>query len=234
MRPPLRHGFATTLSHAIGSLRARVASKMPSAAEVAPGTWIGHQVTGTRNVTFGGNNVVGRGTSFQGTDIVIGRGTTLGIGCILNGPLEIGRYCQLGSYVGIYGIDHPTDVPVPNVNRGFIDGRVRALGTVADVQIGHGCWVGHGAIVLRGVSLGNGCIVGAGSVVRQNVPPYSVVVGVSAGESRPRFAKDLAVALDQIRWWEWTDEMLAARSDLFLTSFRDDPETARRLLSDLR
>lgn len=234
MRPSFRHEFATRLSHAIGSVRARVAFKMPSAAEIAPGIWIGHQVTGIRNVAFGGANVVGRGTAFQGIDIVIGRGTTLGFGCVLNGPLEIGNFCQFGSYVGVYSADHPVDVAVPNINRGFIDGRVRKLGTVADVRIGHGCWIGHGAVVLRGVSLGNGCVVGAGSVVRQDVPPYCVVTGVPAGEPRPRFAKDLAVALDQIRWWEWPDEALAARSNLFLTSFRDDPDTARRLLAGLR
>lgn len=39
------------------------------------------------------------------------------------------------------------------------------------------CWIGAGAIILRGVLIGSGAIVGAGSVVTKNVPPYSLVAG---------------------------------------------------------
>ena len=165
--------------HAMASGRARAAKKLPTSTEVAPGVWIGQGVDGAHGVDFEGANVVGRGTSFQGHETSLGRGTTVGIGCIFNGPLSIGRYTQLGSYVGVYGVDHPVDVAVPNVNRQFIGGAVKALAQVTPVQIGHGCWIGHGAVVLRGVSIGNGAVVGAGCVVTADVD------GAHVGLSRP-------------------------------------------------
>ncbi|MEO6628524.1 MAG: CatB-related O-acetyltransferase [Aquihabitans sp.] len=228
-----RDALATRLLHAVGTTRRAVKRHMPSAAEVEPGVWIGHQVDGAHNVRFEGPNVVGRGTSFQGADIEIGRGTTVGLGCVFNGPLEIGRYCQFGSYTGVYGVDHPIDVAVPNVNRSFIGGKVGTLSTTERVTIGHGSWFGHGAVVLRGVTIGNGAVIGAGTVVTADVPPYCVVVGAPGREPRPRFDQDLVTALEQSRWWTWTEAELAAHQELFLTSFRDDPDRARRLLEDL-
>lgn len=39
------------------------------------------------------------------------------------------------------------------------------------------CWIGAGAIVLRGVRIGQGAIIGAGSVVTRDVPAYAIVGG---------------------------------------------------------
>ena len=122
---------------------------------------------------------------------------------------------------------------VPNVNSRFIGGLVGDLGEIAPVRIGHGCWLGHGAVILRGVTIGNGAVVGAGSVVRGDVPPYMVTTGVPAGEPRPRFDRKLADALESATWWDWPDDVLETRKALFLTSFRDDPDEATRLLGEL-
>lgn len=234
MAPSIRQRLTNRVLGAMGTTTRILAAKMPAATEVEPGVWIGKSVDRSHNVAFEGNNVVGRGTSFQGTGITIGRGATVGIGCILSGPLTVGRFTQFGSYAGVYSADHPIDVAVPNVNSAFIGGQVASLRSMAEVHIGHGCWIGHGAVILRGVTVGNGSVIGAGSVVRRDVPPYSVVAGVPAGEPRPRFPDDLATALDEVSWWEWPDELLEARSDLFLTSFRDDPDRARDLLAGIR
>lgn len=215
----------------LAAARQRLETRLPSAVEVAPSVWVGHDVEGSHNVTFEGANAVGRGTSFQGYDMSLGRGTTVGLGCILNGPLSIGRFTQLGSYVGVYGVDHPVDVAVPNVNRHFIGGAVKGLGRADPVRIGHGCWLGHGAVVLRGVVIGNGAVVGAGCIVTSDVPPYSVVVGVPARPPKPRFGVELAAALERSEWWTWSDERLQANRELFLTSFLDDPGSAARLLA---
>lgn len=45
------------------------------------------------------------------------------------------------------------------------------------VVIEDDCFIGHGAIILMGVTVGRGSIVGAGSVVTSDVPPGSVVAG---------------------------------------------------------
>lgn len=217
---------------AAGQAVHRLSSSLPASAQVAPGVTVGRSVTGTDNVAFEGAAVIGRGTSLQGWGIAIGRSTTIGLGCIINGPVEIGRYCQFGSNVGVYGVDHPIDVAVPNVNQQFLRGQVGGLVRPAEVRIGHGCWIGHGAVILRGVSVGNGSVVGAGAVVRNDVAAYSTVAGVPAGPSRPRFATDLAEALDRLEWWGWSDERLEANRELFLTSLRDEPERARRLLHE--
>lgn len=49
-----------------------------------------------------------------------------------------------------------------------------------EIEIGEGCWLGAGAIVLDGVRLGKGVIVGAGAVVTKDAPDYAVLVGSPA------------------------------------------------------
>ena len=41
-------------------------------------------------------------------------------------------------------------------------------------------WIGHGAVILKGVTLGQGSIVAAAAVVTKNVSPYSIVGGIPA------------------------------------------------------
>lgn len=55
-----------------------------------------------------------------------------------------------------------------------------------EIDIGEGCWLGAGAIVLDGVRLGKGVIVGAGAVVTKDAPDYSVLVGSPARILRMR------------------------------------------------
>jgi acetyltransferase-like isoleucine patch superfamily enzyme len=41
-------------------------------------------------------------------------------------------------------------------------------------------WIGHGAIIISGVTIGRGSVVAAGSVVTRDVEPYSIVAGIPA------------------------------------------------------
>lgn len=45
------------------------------------------------------------------------------------------------------------------------------------VSIGHDCWLGQNAVILKGVTIGHHCIVGANTVVTRDVPDCSIVVG---------------------------------------------------------
>lgn len=47
-----------------------------------------------------------------------------------------------------------------------------------NVSIGEGTWVGASATVLPGVNIGAWCVIAAGSVVTENIPDYSLVMGV--------------------------------------------------------
>lgn len=48
---------------------------------------------------------------------------------------------------------------------------------VRPVAIGDNTWIGFDSVVLPGVTIGRGAIVGARSVIREDVAPYTVVVG---------------------------------------------------------
>ena len=45
------------------------------------------------------------------------------------------------------------------------------------ITIGDRVWLGHDAMVLKGVTIGSGSIIGAMSCVRRDVPPNSLVAG---------------------------------------------------------
>ena len=47
----------------------------------------------------------------------------------------------------------------------------------APVVIGNHVWIGHGAMIMKGVTIGDGAIISAGAWVATNVKPYSLVMG---------------------------------------------------------
>ena len=55
-----------------------------------------------------------------------------------------------------------------------------AMTEARPVSIGPGTWLGIGVAVLPGVTIGEGCVVGANAVVTQDLPDYSIAVGVPA------------------------------------------------------
>ena len=57
---------------------------------------------------------------------------------------------------------------------------------LAPVVIEDDCDLGVGAVVLPGVRIGKGAQIGAGAVVTEDVPPYSVAIGVPAKVTRER------------------------------------------------
>jgi len=76
------------------------------------------------------------------------------------------------------------------------------------VRVGHDTWIGHGAIVMKGVTISNGAIIGAQSVVTKDVPPYAVVAGAPARHIKWRHPRAVADRLQALAWWDWTHEEL--------------------------
>ena len=77
-----------------------------------------------------------------------------------------------------------------------------------DIVIGNDVWIGYEAAILSGVTIGDGAIIGTRAVVTKDVPPYTIVGGVSAETIRKRFSDDTISALLKIRWWDWPEERI--------------------------
>lgn len=78
-----------------------------------------------------------------------------------------------------------------------------------DIVIGNDVWIGYEAVVLAGVTIGDGAIIGTRAVVKKDVPPYTIVGGVSAKPIKKRFSEETISALLEIQWWNWTEERIA-------------------------
>ncbi|PZQ74400.1 MAG: hypothetical protein DI563_12420 [Variovorax paradoxus] len=127
------------------------------------------------NLRFGRNVYIGPGCTLNaiynleiGSNVYIGKRVTIEVeGRIGNGVI-------IGNNVGIVGRrDHWPD----SLDQDFFFAKTvredRRLSLPVD--IGDGCWIGYGAIVLSGVRIGERSIVGAGAVVTRDIPPHSVV-----------------------------------------------------------
>ena len=54
-------------------------------------------------------------------------------------------------------------------------------------------------------------LVGAGAVVTHDVAPYEIVGGVPARHIGWRYPPELIAAMERIRWWDWSHDMLRER-----------------------
>jgi len=109
-----------------------------------------------------------------------------------DGHIRVGRRVFFGPYVVVYGqggveIGDDTliamhscilssDHAVPPRKRKIRD----EPNLLRPTRIGCDVWLGARVVVLGGVTIGDGCVVGAGSVVAEDLPHYSVSVGVPA------------------------------------------------------
>lgn len=136
----------------------------------------------------------------------------------------VGRFCSIAAHTRI----NPGNHPLERVALSHFTYRSSAYGLGEDdaaffdwrrtsrVSLGNDVWIGHGAVVLAGVTLGNGAAIGAGAVVSHDVPPFAIAVGVPAKLLRFRFPPEIVEILERIAWWNWPREQLAAG----LTDFR--------------
>ncbi|ONG50029.1 chloramphenicol acetyltransferase [Pseudoroseomonas deserti] len=128
----------------------------------------------------------------------------------------IGPFCSIAAHVRINPGNHPLDRVALNHftyrasayglgedEAGFFDWR-----RASPVVLGADTWVGHGAIVLPGVTTGVGAAIGAGAVVTKDVPDFAIVVGNPARILRYRFPAEIRACLKRIAWWGWPEENL--------------------------
>jgi acetyltransferase-like isoleucine patch superfamily enzyme len=106
--------------------------------------------------------------------LVIGDRCVIGIrsGIAAHESIEIGNDVWFGQDVFVTDANHGMDDPDVPIGRQY--------GEHLPVRIGDGSWLGHGSVVLPGVTIGRNAVIAAGAVVRTDVPDHSVAAGVPA------------------------------------------------------
>jgi phosphonate metabolism protein (transferase hexapeptide repeat family) len=130
----------------------------------------------------------------------------------------IGKFCSIAANSRINALEHPIERITQHKlsyrpNEYFrwlgVDAAFRARRQAKTVSIGNDVWIGHGAVIMPGISIGNGAIVGANTVVTKDVPAYTIVAGVPAKPLRQRFTPEIAARIESLAWWDWPPEKLA-------------------------
>jgi acetyltransferase-like isoleucine patch superfamily enzyme len=115
-------------------------------------------------------------------ELSIGAKSVLGQECTISTfqSITIGRECIIADRVMMIDFDHGmVEVERPIREQGIYK---------RDVSIGHNCWIGYGACILRGVTVGDNAVIGTSSVVTCDVPANAVVGGIPAKVIRMREA----------------------------------------------
>jgi phosphonate metabolism protein (transferase hexapeptide repeat family) len=132
---------------------------------------------------------------------------------------QIGRFCSIAAHTRLNPGNHPLakaalhhfSYRTVSYDLGeeddaeFFEWRRRK-----QVRLGDDVWIGHGAVVLPGVTIGTGAAVGASAVVSRDVPPFAVVSGFPARLLYWRFDEKVREGLLRIAWWSWPREQLRA------------------------
>lgn len=126
--------------------------------------------------------------------VSLGDRVQFGRNCLIQCDAMIGDDVLIAQNVAFVGRDdHLYDIPGLRI---WDSGR----GDRHMVCVKDDVWIGHGAIVLSGVTVGCGSIVAAGAVVTKDVPPYSIVAGNPAVVVKQRFSSaQIAVHEDLLR-----------------------------------
>lgn len=103
-----------------------------------------------------------------GNGVVLGRGSHV----IADAAVTIGDDCYFGPYVYVTSTNHSYDDPHEPIGKQWP--------RFEPVEIGPGCWIGTGAVILPGARIGRNVVVAAGAVVRGAVPDHAVVAGAPA------------------------------------------------------
>ena len=131
---------------------------------------------------------IGAGTMI-GPHVALSAGMVAGQECLSETVVSIGDRCLIGRGSGVVGHLSVTigndvwtghHVYITDQNHGYEDPLVpisQQSQPERAVSIGDGSWLGHGTVVLPGVTIGRHVAVGANSVVTRDIPDFSVAVG---------------------------------------------------------
>jgi acetyltransferase-like isoleucine patch superfamily enzyme len=134
---------------------------------------------------------IGEGTLF-GPQATLSAGMVPGQEMVTDPVITVGDRCLFGKGSGIVGhleirigddVWTGHHVYITDQNHGYEDLYLpisRQVMPERPVSIGDGSWLGHGTVVLPGVTIGRHVVVGANSVVTGDLPDNCVAAGVPA------------------------------------------------------
>ncbi|WP_170405091.1 chloramphenicol acetyltransferase [Ruegeria arenilitoris] len=144
---------------------------------------------------------------------------------------RIGKFANIASFTRIGATDHPIGKAslhhfhyrsADYWDDAEDDADWFALRAGRLAHIGHDTWIGHAAIIKPEVTIGHGAIVASGAIVTKDVPPHTIVGGVTAQPIRLRFPAHVAERMMALAWWDWDNARLRAA----LPDFRALPAEA--------
>lgn len=133
---------------------------------------------------------------------------------------SVGRFCSI-NHTFHYGKDHSfylstsSQIPIPDLS-------LSCSGSTSlddsKLEIGNDVWIGAQTFIncSKVKHIGNGAVIATGAVVLEDVPPYAIVAGVPAKIKKYRFSEEQIAILEQVQWWNWSDEEIAAHVECFL------------------
>ena len=151
------------------------------------------RINDTNKITIGKNSLIGAFFNFESKqgEVIIGDNTFIHEGAKLMArtKIEIGNYVMISWDCTIMDhTSHSTDyrdraedfdkliLSQSNNNHLLVDKCWDKVNTKPVIIKDH-VWIGFGSVIIKGVTIGEGSIIGAQSVVREDVPPWSIVIG---------------------------------------------------------
>lgn len=142
---------------------------------------------------------------------------------------DVGKFCSISGTVrlgmGTHTLDKLSTSPIfterhNSTKHQWTDRQM--VNPFKRVTVGNDVWIGTGVMVMGGVTIGDGAVIGAGAIVTKDVPPYAVVAGVPAKIIRYRFTDEQIHTLEEVKWWNKTDEELINNISLFQESIDNE------------
>ncbi|TCO06849.1 acyltransferase [Natronoflexus pectinivorans] len=136
-----------------------------------------HPSVSLNNVKLGDDVKIGKRTTIFGHPsriLQIGDGTRIGNNTIINGfaaSLSIGKRCSIGTFCHFIVDTGPTASPQMLKKYPI---------TEAPIAVGDDCFIGHGTMIIAGVTIGDGVIIRPKSFVNRDIPSFSEVGGSPA------------------------------------------------------
>lgn len=140
---------------------------------------------------------------------------------------EIGKFCSISDHcrigMGGHNINQISTSPIfteaHNATKFQWTAKDINAAPVKKAIVGNDVLIGSHSLVLGGVTIGNGAVVAAGAVVTKDVPPYAVVGGVPAKVIKYRFSQDIIDKLQEMQWWDWTEEKIRENMVVFQNQY---------------